>query len=199
MNLRLSAILVGALLLSLALLWLPEPVQRTGMPAAEASAEARAPELTIMDASVRSFGDDGALNWSMQSPRIAYHLSGDLEFASPSMLLQGVTNANLRVNAGQGRLRAADERETVALYAQVDASLIRSERSAEEVKFKTALILISQEGRQISAPDPVEISTQSIDTSAAHLELNLDRQLLLLGSSEARPVTTRIQPVGLFE
>lgn len=199
MNIRLSAILVGALLLSVVLLLLPEPDRSEPQTATQAPGEAAPPQLTILDASVRSFGDDGVLNWSMRSPRIAYHLDGGLDFAAPIMLLQGTSNANLTAHAGQGSLHAADKKEMIRLYSQVEAKLTRGEKLRHEVNFDTEDLVISEQGQHVSAPNPVRISSFSIDTSAANLELNLHKQILLLGSAEQQPVSTRIQPIGLFE
>ncbi len=198
MNLR-SAILVGALLLSLALLLIQEPSPKAPAAREHATGQKEEPDLTIMGASVRSFGEDGALNWSMQSPSIAYHLDGDLAFAAPNMLLQGASNANLRASAGLGTLQEAGGEETIVLYSRVSAALQRGERVKDEVKFDTERLIISAQGRQILAPESVRISAHSIETRAAELDLDLQKQLLLLASNSDEKVTTRIAPMSLFE
>ena len=199
MNFRLSAILVGALLFSLALLWFPELDPGSERPPAQAPAQDKSPELTIMGASVRSFGDDGTLNWSMHSPRIAYHLDGGLDFNAPIMLLRGGANANLRAYAGQGTLQSSGEHETILLYSNVSANFMRGQQTETEVRFDTAQLVVTDQGRQVVAPDPVHINSLSIDTRAANLELNLEKQILLLGSANELPVSTRIQPMGIFK
>ena len=204
MNLPLGAILVAALLLSLALLLLPEPGPETqAAPAPEARPGAR-PDLTIMGASLRSFGEDGALNWSMRSPSIAYHLDGALAFTAPNMLLHGTSNAQLRASAGLGTLSESEEEETIVLYSGVSAALSRGERNSDDVHFddvyfNTERLIISEQGRQISAPESVRIASHSIDTRAAELDLDLQKQILLLASNSEERVTTRIQPMGEFE
>ncbi len=199
MNLHFSAILVGALVLSLVLLLLPEPSEQVQRSPAAAPAEIEGPNLTIMGASVRSFGEDGTLNWSMQSPRIAYHLDGRLAFTAPDMLLQNDVGANLRASAGLGTLEEAGEQETIVLYSQVSAELRRGEQIQDKAEFDTERLVISDQGSHVTAPNSVRIRSHAIDTHAAQLYLDLRKQILLLASSDEERVTTRIQPMGIFE
>ena len=196
MNLHLSAILIAVLMLSLALLLLPAPGERVRESPVEAPAEVEDAHLTIMGASVRSFGEDGAVNWSMQSPRIAYHLDGRLAFTAPNMLLQNDVGSNLRASAGLGTLEEAGEQETIVLYSQVSAELQRGEQTEDKAKFATERLVISDQGRQVTAPDSVHIRSHAVDTHAAQLDLDLRKQILLLASSGEERVTTRIQPIG---
>ncbi|MCY4040413.1 MAG: LPS export ABC transporter periplasmic protein LptC [Gammaproteobacteria bacterium] len=198
MNLPLSVILVGALLISLALL-LPAPGEQVRQSSTEARTVTGGPDLTIMDASVRAFGEDGAVSWSLRSPRIAYHLDGRLAFTAPNMLMQNDLGANLRASAGLGTLEEAGEQETIILYSQVRAQLEGGEQLSDQVKFNTERLIIRDQGRQVKAPGSVHIRSHAIDTRAAELDLNLQKQILLLASSSEEHVTTRIEPMVIFE
>lgn len=153
--------------------------------------EEERPELTIIEARVRAFGEEGEATWSLQSPRIVYHLDGSLDFSSPRMVLQNDNGTSLQAEAGRGWLEPTPEGEQMNLYSKVDAVL---ESPRREVAFSTESLLIANTGRQISAPHSVRVSSRSVDTRAANLELNLNDQILLLGSTGQQRVHTRIQP-----
>ena len=189
-------ILVIALLVSMGLLLLPatEPSPQ-GQPE-RIAIEEELPELTIIEARVRAFGEDGAAVWSLQSPQIVLSLDGSLDFSLPRVLLQNSSGTSLEAEAGRGWLEPTPEGEKINLYSKVDALLESTER---EVTFTTESLLISESGRQVSAPQGVRIRSSSADTRAANLELNLDDQILLLGSTAEQAVHTRIQPPGTLQ
>ena len=195
-KLRFSWILVVALLASMGLLLLPatEPTSE-GQPE-RIAIEEELPELTILEARVRAFGKDGAATWTLQSPRIDYHMDGSLDFTLPRVLLQNSSGARLQAEAGRGWLAPTPEEEKMNLYSKVDALLFNSERV---VAFSTEALSIAESGRFVSAPQSVRIRSSSADTNAANLELHLDEQILLLGSTADEAVHTRIQPAGALQ
>ncbi len=187
----LSWILVAALLISLGLLLLPAPKPVPQQEADKRLDEEELPELRIMTARLRAFAEDGTTNWSMRSPQIVYHLDGSLDVASPHLLMHSASGATLRAQAGKGSLQATADGEQIELYAKVDAVLRNHER---QVALVTESLLIARDGRSVSAPNSVQVRSDSVDTSAANLALNLEEQILLLGATQDERVHTRIQP-----
>ena len=196
MRLGFSWILVVALLVSVGLLLLPATQPTPQVQPERIAIEEELPELTILEARVRAFGEDGAAIWSLQSPQIALSLDGSLDFSLPRVLLQNSSGTSLHAEAGRGWLEPTPDGERMNLYSKVDALLESTER---EVTFTTESLLIAESGRQVSAPQSVRIQSSSADTRAASLELNLDDQILLLGSTAEQAVHTRIQPAGAFQ
>ena len=192
MNWRLAWLLLAATLVSLALLLWPQGEEFEGRASIEVMHDGEAPELTIINAKVRAFGEDGTLTWTLESPRIAYYLDGFLDLASPSILVRGDSGSNLSADAGDGWFKPFAGGEEMSLHGGVDALLTNPER---EVEFVTIAVLITKGGRQISASSPVEVSSGTARITAASLELDLTRQLLQLTSGPQQRVHTRIQPL----
>lgn len=189
-------ILVAALLMSLGLLLLPSPTSAPQREADKRLDEEELPELTIKTVRLRAFGEDGTTIWSMRSPQIVYHLDGSLDVASPRLLMHGASGATLRAEAGKGSLQASADGEQIELYSKVDAILHNQER---QVMLVTESLLIARDGRNVSAPNSVRVRSDSVDTSAANLAINLDEQILLLGADEDDRVHTRIQPEAALQ
>lgn len=189
-------ILTVALLASVGLLLVPA-IKPTPLAELESPQIAeQLPELTIVEASVRVFGEDGAASWSLESPRIVLSLDGSLDFALPRVLLQNSAGTSLRAEAGSGWLKPTSGGERMSLYSQVNALLENPER---EVAFSTESLLIAEGGRYVWAPQSVQIQSVAASTRAANLEFDLDEQILLLGSSAEQVVHTRIQPAQAIQ
>ena len=193
MNIRTTWILVAALCASLALLLYPAQEQdpvRSGfvlVPTVEL------PRLTIRDARVRAFDQDGTPSWTMESPEIAYFRDGRLGITAPRVRLETESGSRLQVEAGEGALTPSVLHGTLELASAVDARVFSD---GNQLDFSTEKLNISENGKLIAAPLPIRMWSASGETTAARLNLNLEDQVLLLGSTTEQRVITRLQPAG---
>lgn len=196
MNIRITWILVAVLCASLAVMLFPAQQQRRSNPGVALLPQGEVPRLTITDAQVQSFDQDGNPSWTMQSPRIAYFQNGRLVFASPRMLLQSESGSRLEARSGEGALMPGPLQDRLELTSRVDAKVF-GEHS--ELDFTTENLQISRNGKLVTAPSPILLSSSEGETTAARLDLDLQDDLLLLGSTPENRVVTRLQPSNTLQ
>lgn len=191
MNVRIPWALAAALLVSLGILIFPS--QKDGLLNQSPNTRAldESSRLSIMSARVRAFGRDGALAWTLESPEIAYHRDGRLDFKEPQVLLHSESGFKLDAQAGAGVLTPAPFEDRVELTSQVDAE-IHSEGGMLE--FSTQRLAITNDGKRIRAPLSISLTSASGQTTAASLLLNLEHQVLSLGSTSKERVVTHLVP-----
>lgn len=193
MNVRITWVLVAALAVSLGILIFPARDDTPLDPGASTGVPDEAPRLSIMITSVRAFGQDGAPIWTLQSPEIAYHRDGRVDFKEPQLLLLGESGFELEAQAGDGVLTPKPSGDRIELTSQVDAQM-HNQRG--KLEFSTQRLAITNEGKRIVAPLSILLTSASVHTSAASLLLSLEDQVLSLGSNPEERVVTHLAPGG---
>ena len=196
MNFRITWILVAVLCASLGVLLYPAQELGPVRSGSVLPSVAESPRLTILDARIRAFDRDGTPSWTMESPEIAYFSDGRLGIAAPRVRLETESGSRLQVEAGEGVLTPAPVHGTLELASAVDAKVFSD---GNQLDFSTEKLNISENGKLIAAPLPIRMWSASGETTAARLNLNLEDQILLLGSTTKQRVVTRLHPGGALQ